>query len=89
MRLPGVVESRCAGDDPAYGYRYDGLKLIMQAADRYVFIPHNWTPGGGPRWSCPAPTPCASNSLRPEGPGAGPAEARWAVVAAADGTVTP
>jgi len=48
MRLAGVVESRCAGDDPAYGYRYDGLKLIMQAGDRYVFLPHNWTPAGGP-----------------------------------------
>jgi hypothetical protein len=48
LALSGVTERKCSGDDPAYGYRYDGLKLVMQAGDRYLFLPANWRPGGGP-----------------------------------------
>jgi hypothetical protein len=61
VRLPGVVETPCSSDDAAYGYRYDGLKLIMQAGDRYVFLPRDWAPGNGPALVVPR-----SDSLRLE-----------------------
>ncbi len=42
-RVAGVVETTCAGS----GFRYDGLKLVMQAGDRYVLLPATWTPATG------------------------------------------
>ncbi|MEV8624605.1 hypothetical protein [Streptomyces sp. NPDC051079] len=47
---PGVRETRCkAGRDaaPAYGYRYDGLVLILQSGNQYVLVPTRWTPADG------------------------------------------
>jgi hypothetical protein len=67
VRLPGVVETRCTGDDTAYGYRYDGLKIIMQAGDRYVFLPSDWAPGKGPALVVPR-----TDSLRLEFTRSGP-----------------
>jgi hypothetical protein len=70
VRLPGVIETRCTGDDAAYGYRYDGFKLIMQAGDRYVFLPADWSPGKGPALVVPR-----SDSLRLEFTTPGPVQA--------------
>jgi hypothetical protein len=44
----GVTATPCAdgGDGPA-AYRYQGLKLIMQAGDRYVLLPAGWRHGTG------------------------------------------
>ncbi|MFD5322714.1 hypothetical protein [Streptomyces sp. NPDC127092] len=50
---PGVSETRCGGakggkdDDAAYGYRYDGLTLILQSGNQYVLVPTRWTPADG------------------------------------------
>jgi hypothetical protein len=48
VQLLGVAERECAKADSAYGFRYDGLKLVMQAGDRYLFLPADWQPGAGP-----------------------------------------
>ncbi|MFD9800170.1 hypothetical protein [Streptomyces sp. NPDC059071] len=49
---PGVSETRCKDakggkDDAAYGYRYDGLTLILQSGNQYVLVPTRWTPADG------------------------------------------
>ncbi|MFI8825562.1 hypothetical protein [Streptomyces sp. NPDC053431] len=47
---PGVTETRCAhekGEEAAYGYRYDGLTLILQSGNQYVLVPNRWTPADG------------------------------------------
>ena len=31
----------------AYRFRYDGLRLILQAGDQYLFLPQAWTRAGG------------------------------------------
>jgi hypothetical protein len=47
LRHPGVRESRCAGEEAGYGFRYDGLKLVLQSGDQYFFLPTNWSPRDG------------------------------------------
>ncbi|MBG0827317.1 hypothetical protein HS041_06020 [Planomonospora sp. ID67723] len=42
LTAPGVRETRCRDDKAAYRFRYDGLKLIVQSADQYVFLPATW-----------------------------------------------
>lgn len=70
VRLPGVIETACTGDDTVYAYRYDGLNLIMQAGDRYVFLPGDWAPGRGPALVVPR-----TDSLRLEFTTPGPVHA--------------
>lgn len=43
----GVREAVCEHSDAAYQFRYDGLKLVMQAGDQYLFLPEEWTPRDG------------------------------------------
>jgi hypothetical protein len=38
----GIREVRCTDPKAAYGYRYDGLKLIMQSGDQYLLLPSRW-----------------------------------------------
>jgi hypothetical protein len=47
IESPGVVESTCTGHDLAFGFRYSGLKLVMQAGDRYVLLPARWSRADG------------------------------------------
>jgi hypothetical protein len=28
-------------------FRYDGLKLVLQSGDQYLFLPEAWSPGNG------------------------------------------
>ena len=30
-----------------YRFRYDGLKLILESGDQYVFLPAKWSPTDG------------------------------------------
>lgn len=46
LQVPGVVEAAGSRPDAAFGFRYEGLKLVPQAGDRYLFLPRGWTPGG-------------------------------------------
>ena len=47
LKGPGVRETECAASDAAYRYRYDGLTLVMQAADQYVILPEAWSRHSG------------------------------------------
>lgn len=43
----GVGETHCRDAKAAYGFRYDGLVLVIQAGDQYVLLPQRWTPEHG------------------------------------------
>jgi len=47
LHAPGVRELRCTGTDTAYRFRYDGLKLVLESGDQYLFLPAKWTPANG------------------------------------------
>jgi hypothetical protein len=44
---PGVREIRCRDPQAAYRFRYDGLKLMIQSGDQYVFLPEQWSRASG------------------------------------------
>lgn len=41
----GVVEQPLSGTDPAYRFRYTGLRLLIRSADRYFLLPDDWARG--------------------------------------------
>jgi hypothetical protein len=43
LHAPGVREVPCRDPEAAYRFRYDGLKLVLQAGGQYVFLPAAWT----------------------------------------------
>lgn len=43
LSAPGVREVRCTSLEAAYQYRYDGLKLVLQAGDAYLLLPASWS----------------------------------------------
>ncbi|MFD1519933.1 hypothetical protein [Pseudonocardia yunnanensis] len=43
LELPGVREVPCQDPDAAYRFRYEGLKLVLQSGDQYLFFPGGWT----------------------------------------------
>lgn len=43
VQSPGVREVLCQKSEPAYRFRYDGLKLVPQSGDQYLFLPAGWT----------------------------------------------
>ncbi|MGH4034741.1 hypothetical protein ACQB60_38150 [Actinomycetota bacterium Odt1-20B] len=47
LSAPGVRETRCHDAKAAYRFRYDGLKLVLQSGNQYVFVPERWTPVDG------------------------------------------
>jgi hypothetical protein len=47
METPGVHEVICHNPDPAYRFRYDGLKLVPQSGNQYLFLPAGWTRANG------------------------------------------
>ncbi len=47
LRAPGVREVRCQEPQAAYRFRYDGLKLVLQSGDQYLFVPAAWTSARG------------------------------------------
>jgi hypothetical protein len=47
LRAPGIRRVRCTDTDAAYRYRYDGLKLVLESGDEYLFLPAQWTPAHG------------------------------------------
>ena len=75
---PGITEIHCPGTNSAYSFRYDGLKLMLQSGDQYVFLPKDWTRRDGVAMVIPR-----SDSIRLEfvgsaglhGAGAGPQHA--------------
>jgi hypothetical protein len=47
LSAPGVRETRCRDPEASYRFRYDGLKLILQSGNQYVFLPAKWSPADG------------------------------------------
>jgi hypothetical protein len=47
LHAPGVRETRCHDPNAAYRFRYDGLKLVLQSGDQYLFLPQGWSPSNG------------------------------------------
>jgi hypothetical protein len=47
LEAPGVRETRCKDGQAAYRFRYDGLKLVLESGDQYLFVPAEWTPADG------------------------------------------
>jgi hypothetical protein len=47
LRAPGVREVRCHDPEASYRFRYDGLKLMLQSGDQYLFLPAAWSPANG------------------------------------------
>lgn len=48
LQAPGVHAVVCQDPQAAYRYRYDGLKLVLQSGDQYLFLPAGWTHATGP-----------------------------------------
>jgi len=47
LQAPGVREVSCQHPDAAYRFRYEGLKLVQQAGNQYLFLPSEWTHANG------------------------------------------
>ena len=47
LAAPGVRQVRCKDAEATYRFRYDGLKLVLQSGDRYLFLPATWSPADG------------------------------------------
>ena len=47
LHAPGVRETRCQDREAAYRFRYDGLKLVLQSGNQYLFLPQAWNPTNG------------------------------------------
>jgi hypothetical protein len=47
LHAPGVRETRCHDREAAYRFRYDGLKLVLQSGNQYLFLPQGWSPSNG------------------------------------------
>jgi hypothetical protein len=47
LHSPGVSQLRCHDPQAAYRFRYDGLKLMLQAGGQYLFLPEAWTRATG------------------------------------------
>jgi hypothetical protein len=43
LAVPGVTEVRCADPEAAFRFRYDGLRLVRQAGNQYLFLSATWT----------------------------------------------
>jgi len=50
---PGVHETRCAGDESAYRFRYDGLKLVLHSGEVFLLLPARWTRSAGRAYVIP------------------------------------
>ena len=44
LQVAGVREVPCKNPDAAYRFRHEGLKLIPQSGNQYLFLPASWTP---------------------------------------------
>ncbi|MFD5080575.1 hypothetical protein [Streptomyces sp. NPDC058371] len=47
ISAPGVRVTPCGDGKAAYGYRYDGLVLILQSGNQYVLLPYRWNRADG------------------------------------------
>ena len=69
LQAPGIREVTCQYSDAAYRFRYEGLKLVQQSGNQYLFLPAGWTHANGAAILLPR-----SESLRLEFSPAGQAQ---------------
>jgi hypothetical protein len=43
LARPGIQEIRCRDSRGTYGFRYDGLKLILMSGGQYLLLPTDWS----------------------------------------------
>ncbi len=67
LQVPGVREVTCRYPDAAYRFRYEGLKLVLQSGNQYLFLPDGWKKATGTAILLPR-----RESLRLEFTAAGP-----------------
>ena len=47
LAVAGVTEFRCADQEAAYRFRYDGLKLVLQSGGQYLLVSGDWSRENG------------------------------------------
>lgn len=47
LRVDGVHQVRCQDPDAAFGFRYDGMKLVVAYGNQYLLLPAGWTQDHG------------------------------------------
>jgi hypothetical protein len=47
LDLPGVTETALDRPDSAYAFRYEGLRLLVHAGDKYFLLPETWSQEDG------------------------------------------
>jgi hypothetical protein len=47
IAVPGVMETACSASNAAFGYRYDGLNLIVQEGGQLLFLPDGYVRASG------------------------------------------
>ncbi len=47
IAAPGVAVTRFRQDDSAYGYRYEGLRLLQASGGKYFLLPAEWSKADG------------------------------------------
>jgi hypothetical protein len=47
LNVAGVSEVTCHDTQAAYGFRYDGLRLVRQVGGQYLLLPANWSSAKG------------------------------------------
>jgi hypothetical protein len=65
LDLPGVREVPCDDAEAAYGFRYEGLKFVLQSGDQYLFLPAGGATRTVPRSWCRVVTPYVWSSVPP------------------------
>lgn len=52
LKAPGVLETPCSAGS-AFQFRYEGLTLILQSGNQYLFLPNGWTHDSGTAFLLP------------------------------------
>lgn len=47
LQSPGIREATCQDPNAAYRFRYEGLKLVPQSGNHYLFLHAGWKPADG------------------------------------------
>ena len=52
LKAPGVLETPCSNGS-AFQFRYEGLTLVLQSGNQYLFLPNSWTHSNGTAFLLP------------------------------------
>ena len=72
LKAPGVLETPCSNGS-AFQFRYEGLTLVLQSGNQYLFLPNSWTHSNGTAFLLPPqPGSPAVRSRPPAAAGSNP-----------------